>query len=156
LLSICYELPIEERVQIAGKVAELILKMEQVIIDRPRILIPCQDIPAGSLEPLAGDTRVFEIRNHNAFEYHEDVEPFVKRFSKQPLCSLLTSILESQLSILATKNKDDEFVEVKQFRFVKLQQIAKQMDDAGLFRVNDNEYSVMNYFPKYHGTTPCL
>ena len=123
--SAYYNLPMAEKLQVVTKVADLILKMEAVSLERPGRLVAQKTLAARSFVPLAKGPH-FEITNYRNFD---DAEPFLS----QPLPLLLRSMFEHQKNRLFGSR--DEYT---QYKWIKLQQITDQMVDAGLFRFTDS------------------
>jgi hypothetical protein len=123
--DIFYTLPLPEKLQIARDVAEMLLLLESVTLERPGRLVGTGDLPDRStVTPTsANEIKIAGYRN-NPIEDLPTME-------KQPLVSLITRLLE----IRKQKNLGwDEMVE----RCERLQTIAKKMEAAGLMRATDS------------------
>lgn len=130
--DIFYTLPLFEKLQITRAVAKMLLQLESITLERPGRLVGTGDLPARSDTAPASANEIKITGYCNSFI--EDL-PVME---KQPLVSLITSLLE----IRKQQNLDwDEMVE----RCERLQAIAREMVDAGLVRVTDNNCALWHW-----------
>ncbi|KAK0118053.1 hypothetical protein ONS95_012362 [Cadophora gregata] len=127
--SICgifYGLPLSEKLQITTKVAEMILNLESIVFDRPGRLIGADNIPASSAPSakLVAGITVSGFRDHPMFDG--------PALEKQPLVSLIWALLEHRKEVY------DDMPHLVE-RCERLQEVAKEMQSAGLMRVADND-----------------
>jgi hypothetical protein len=121
-----YTLPLAEKLQITTAVAEMLVQLESITLEKPGRLVGTGDLPDRS---DVAPTSANEIKITG---YRENPIEDLPSMEKQSLASLITYLLE----LRKQKNLDwDEMVE----RCERLQSIVKDMDAAGLIRSTDDE-----------------
>ncbi|KAH7391306.1 hypothetical protein BKA64DRAFT_677302 [Cadophora sp. MPI-SDFR-AT-0126] len=126
LCDIFYDLPLCEKLQIATKTAEIILKLESIKVDKPGRLVGADDLPPFSHPPAVplADIKISGFRDHPMSDG--------PGLEKQPLASFIWELLEHRKEIYEDM---PHLVE----RCEKLQVIALEMQSAGLVRVADSD-----------------
>jgi len=130
--DIFYTLPLSEKLQVARAVAEMLLQLESITLERPGRLVGTGELPARS------DTAPASANEIKINGYRNNPMQDLPIMEKQPLLSLITSLLE----IRKQKNLDwDTIVE----RSERLQAIAREMKALGLFQVTDNNCALWHW-----------
>ena len=127
-----YNLPLADKLEITSVVAEAMLKLNALKMPKPGRLVASGSIPATLYEPcdlsVLPDVTSFRMRKHVEADDMPD-------FEKQPLLQLLLSMLDLQLE------EDDWMAE----KYERLKQIAKEMQEAGLIYMNDDECALWHW-----------
>ncbi|KAH6669529.1 hypothetical protein B0J14DRAFT_598897 [Halenospora varia] len=126
IADVFYELPLAEKLQIVGIVAELLIKLEDVAFDKPGRLTGSQDIPSKSVGPPP-ELKDITI---SGFRFNP-IEDFPSS-DAQPLVDFLTSLIDYRLSKVGDWEECEE-------RWKRLKDIVKEMESADLIRTNDTK-----------------
>jgi len=120
-----YDAPLAERLEITTLIAEVLIKMESIPLDKPGRLIGSRSLPPVSHIPPESVSQI------KITGFRENPRRDLPSVEKQHLTSLLTEILEIQKN---ANGGEEDFVESM---FAKLQSIALEMEKAGLIRKTD-------------------
>jgi len=127
--QVYYELPLAEKLQITTNIAELMLRLEAIPMEKPGRLVAKKDLRTRSLKRLPPsdtlDVGNFRIQKFPGLDQ-------MQAFEKQPLPSLLKSILHERIQW--SEVTDNYYTHV----WKRLYQIVIEMEEVGLFRISDS------------------
>jgi len=130
--DVLYDSPLSQKLQITTLVAELLIKMESIKFERPGRLIAKRPAPRISMDPLSSTTGI-ELAGYRLYPVED-----MPVHERQPLTSLIIELLEA-------RKKDElewpEMVEACE----RLQEIAKEMEEAGLMRTTDQDCVIWHW-----------
>jgi len=122
--DVFYNLPLPEKLQITTIVAELLIKLESIGLDKPGRLIGTGDLPDRShIAPVSANAI-------NITGYRNNPMEDMPSFETQHIVPFITSLLDFR------KQEDPDWDEMVE-RCERLQTIAKEMEGAGLIRNTD-------------------
>jgi len=126
LQSVFYDLPLAEKLQITTSVAELVMKLGKIKLDKPGRLIGARSLPQLSYDPpaLLKAVKITGFRKNPIQD-----QPPVK---KQHITSLLIAMLENW-----RQDKEDQESKAMVEKYERLQAIVKEMETAGMMRTRD-------------------
>jgi hypothetical protein len=126
-----YQLPLAEKLQITTLVAELVMKLEKIVLEKPGRLIGKRSLqPVSHGLPISGDgVDITGFRECPVEDF-----PVVE---KQHLTSLFIEMLENRKQHTLKENPVGGWVEAE--RYEKLQAITRDMETSGLIRTYDIE-----------------
>ena len=123
--NVFYDLPMSEKLQITKLVAELLIKMESIKLDKPGRLIGDRSLPRASNKPPFS-------ANVDIIGYRYNPVTDMPAIEKQSLVSFLSSLFEMQ------KQNDHNFPPLVDM-CSRLQRIGREMERAGFMRNSDDE-----------------
>ena len=134
--DIFYQLPIVDRVQIAGEIAQLAIEMSKIKFPKPGRLTGARCLPPSAVMPPT-ETNV----SFTGFKATEDLS-----LDKQPLAQLLAAQFDYFKQNEVNSDHPNKTATQRMIdRWSTLQQILLQMEKAGFMRINDSENTLWHW-----------
>ncbi|KAL5314863.1 hypothetical protein ACEPPN_017513 [Leptodophora sp. 'Broadleaf-Isolate-01'] len=128
--DVFYQLPLADRIQIAGEVAQLAIELDKIRFPNPGRLIGTRCLPSIAHNPPPTVKNV-------CFAGFKATEQLI--LDEQPLTQFLVSLFEYfKQNELATEHANELATQKMVERWSTLQLIATQMEKAGVMRIQDS------------------
>ncbi|KAH6711533.1 hypothetical protein BKA61DRAFT_426546, partial [Leptodontidium sp. MPI-SDFR-AT-0119] len=128
--DVFYQLPLADRIQIAGEVAQLAIELDKIRFPNPGRLVGTRCLPSIAHNPPPTVKNV-------CFAGFKATEQLI--LDEQPLTQFLVSLFEYfKQNELATEHANEPATQKMVERWSTLQLIATQMEKAGFMRIQDS------------------